>query len=75
MKLRKDDIVQVMTGKYKGQQGRVIKVIKEKNRVVVEGVNNVKKHTTTFNNHATCDQQSNKTPICKTWVLHEFREG
>ena len=45
MKIKKNDIVKVITGKYKGQQGRVIKVIKDKNRVVVEGVNNVKKHT------------------------------
>jgi len=44
MKLRKDDIVQVMTGKYKGQQGRIIKVFPDKNRVIVEGVNIIKKH-------------------------------
>ena len=45
MKLKKNDIVKVITGKYKGQKGRVIKIIKDKNRVVVEGINNVKKHT------------------------------
>ena len=45
MKIKKNDVVKIITGKYKGQQGRVIKVIKEKNRVVVEGVNSVKKHT------------------------------
>ena len=44
MKLKKDDIVQVMTGKYKGQQGRIIKVFPGKNRVIVEGVNIIKKH-------------------------------
>ena len=44
MKLKKDDIVQVMTGKYKGQQGRIIKVLSDKNRVIVEGVNIIKKH-------------------------------
>ena len=44
MKLKKDDIVQVMTGKYKGQQGRIIKVFPAKNRVIVEGVNIIKKH-------------------------------
>lgn len=45
MKIKKNDVVKIITGKYKGQQGRVIKVIKEKNRVIVEGVNSVKKHT------------------------------
>ena len=45
MKIKKNDIVKVITGKYKGQKGRVIKIIKDKNRVVVEGINNVKKHT------------------------------
>ena len=45
MKIKKNDVVKIITGKYKGQQGRVIKVIKEKNRGVVEGANSVKKHT------------------------------
>ena len=44
MKLKKNDTVQVMTGKYKGQQGRVIKVLTNKNRVIVEGINMIKKH-------------------------------
>lgn len=44
MKFKKDDIVQVITGKYKGQQGRIIKVFSDKERVIVEGVNIIKKH-------------------------------
>ena len=44
MKFKKDDIVQVITGKYKGQQGRIIKVYPDKNRVIVEGVNIINKH-------------------------------
>ena len=44
MKYKKDDIVQVITGKYKGQQGRIIKVYPDKNRVIVEGVNIINKH-------------------------------
>ena len=39
MKFKKDDVVQVITGKYKGKKGRIIKVLKEKNRVIVEGIN------------------------------------
>ena len=44
MKFKKNDIVQVITGKYKGQQGRIIKVYSDKDRVIVEGVNIIKKH-------------------------------
>ena len=44
MKFKKDDVVQVITGKYKGKKGRIIKVLKEKNRVIVEGINIINKH-------------------------------
>ena len=43
-KLKKGDEVIVITGKSKGQSGKIIKVIAETNRVLVEGVNLVKKH-------------------------------
>ena len=44
MKFKKNDVVQVITGKYKGQQGRIIKVYPGKDRVIVEGVNIINKH-------------------------------
>lgn len=43
-KIKKDDLVQIIAGKDKGLQGRVLSVDLERNRVVVEGVNRVKKH-------------------------------
>ncbi|WP_448584310.1 50S ribosomal protein L24 [Thermocrinis sp.] len=43
-KIRKGDTVVVLRGKEKGKMGEVIKVLKDKNRVVVKGVNLVKKH-------------------------------
>ncbi len=43
IKLRKDDSVEVIAGKDKGKRGKIIKVIREKNRVIVEGANLVKK--------------------------------
>ncbi|GFZ78933.1 50S ribosomal protein L24 [Nesterenkonia alkaliphila] len=43
-KIKKDDLVQVLTGKDKGKQGKVLEVITKKDRVVVEGVNRVKRH-------------------------------
>jgi large subunit ribosomal protein L24 len=42
-KLKKEDNVQVITGKDKGKRGRVLKIIRDKNRLVVEGVNIMKK--------------------------------
>ncbi|WP_395648089.1 50S ribosomal protein L24 [Terricaulis sp.] len=44
-KIRKDDMVIVLAGKDKGRSGRVIAVLPKENRVVVEGVNLVKRHT------------------------------
>jgi len=44
VKIKRDDLVLVIAGKDKGKIGKVKKVIREKSRVVVEGVNIVKKH-------------------------------
>ena len=43
--LRKNDNVLVVTGKDRGKRGRVLRVIADKNRLVVEGVNLIKRHT------------------------------
>lgn len=45
LKIKKGDMVQVMSGESKGKQGRVLEVILEKSRVLVEGVNVVSKHS------------------------------
>ena len=45
MKIKKGDLVQVITGKDKGKQGKVIAAYPKEDRVLVEGVNRVKKHT------------------------------
>ncbi len=42
--IRKNDTVKVLTGKDRGTTGRVLMVLPKKNRVLVEGVNYVKKH-------------------------------
>ena len=44
-RIRKDDVVIVIAGKDKGSSGRVLKVLPKEERVVVEGVNLVKRHT------------------------------
>ena len=44
-RLKQDDRVIVIAGRDKGRQGRILKTIKETNRVIVEGINVVKRHT------------------------------
>ncbi len=43
--IRKNDNVVVTTGKDRGKRGRVLKVLRDTNRVVVEGVNFINRHT------------------------------
>ncbi|MET8867740.1 50S ribosomal protein L24 [Nonomuraea sp. NPDC004580] len=45
MTVKKGDLVQVIAGKDKGAKGRVIAALPREDRVVVEGVNLIKKHT------------------------------
>lgn len=44
-KIKKGDLVQVITGKDKGKEGKVIAINKKKNTVLVEGANMITKHT------------------------------
>jgi len=44
-KIKKGDRVVILTGKDKGRQGAVLKVLPKDNRVVVEGLNMVQRHT------------------------------
>ena len=43
--IRKGDLVQVISGKDRGVKGKVIEVYPDTDRVIVEGVNRIKKHT------------------------------
>jgi large subunit ribosomal protein L24 len=45
LKIKKNDVVRVIAGNDKGKEGRVIDVLPEKMRLVVEGVNVRKRHT------------------------------
>ena len=44
MKIKVGDKVRVITGTNKGKEGKVSKVLRDENRVLVEGINIVKKH-------------------------------
>lgn len=45
MKIRKNDNVQVVAGNSKGKTGKVLKVFPNENKVIVEGINLMKRHT------------------------------
>jgi len=45
LKIKKGDLVEVVTGRDRGKQGKVISVDTERSRVLVEGVRQVKRHT------------------------------
>ena len=45
MRIKSGMNVKVIRGNHKGKEGKVLRVINDKNRVVVEGVNLIKKHT------------------------------
>lgn len=44
-KIKSGDTVKVIAGDHKGSEGKVLQILKDKDRVIVEGVNMVKKHT------------------------------
>ncbi len=45
MQIRKNDTVRIIAGNDKGKEGRILKVFPDKNRIIVEKVNMVKRHT------------------------------
>ena len=45
LKIKKHDVVKVISGKARGKTGKIMQVFKDENRVIVEGVNIGKKHT------------------------------
>ncbi|TVZ56997.1 LSU ribosomal protein L24P [Lutibacter sp. Hel_I_33_5] len=44
-KIKSGDTVKVIAGDHKGSEGKVLQILKEKDRAIVEGVNMVSKHT------------------------------
>ena len=49
LSIKKGDTVKVIAGRDKGAEGKVIQVLREEHRVIVEGVNRVKRHTKVVN--------------------------
>ncbi|MDD3999929.1 MAG: 50S ribosomal protein L24 [Bacilli bacterium] len=51
MKIKKGDTVKVIAGESKGKTGKVLQVLAKENRVIVEGVNIVSRHTRPSNSN------------------------
>jgi large subunit ribosomal protein L24 len=49
LKIKKGDVVRVIAGKDRGAEGKVIAVLSDQDRVIVEGVNRIKRHTKVVN--------------------------
>jgi large subunit ribosomal protein L24 len=45
IRLRKNDLVEVIAGKDAGKRGRILKVLRDEGRVIVQGVGFIKRHT------------------------------
>ncbi|QYR22188.1 50S ribosomal protein L24 [Paenibacillus sp. sptzw28] len=68
--VKKDDTVLVITGKDKGKKGRVIAAYPRENRVLVEGVNMVKKHTRPSQQNPQGGILEQEAPIHASNVMH-----
>ena len=44
VKIKKSDTVLIISGKYRGKKGKVLKILPQRKRAIIEGVNLVKKH-------------------------------
>ena len=53
MKIKVGDMVKVISGSCKGKEGKVVKVLKSENRVIVDKINIVKKHVKPNNTNET----------------------
>ena len=63
MKVHKNDNVMVTAGNSRGKSGRVLKVYREENRVIVEGVNIIKRHSKASRNNPQGGIQQREAPI------------
>jgi large subunit ribosomal protein L24 len=69
MNIRKDDNVEVITGDDAGSTGRVLRVLPDKNKVVVEGVNKVYKHVRPNRRNPQGGRLSKEMPIAASNVM------
>jgi large subunit ribosomal protein L24 len=69
MLIRKGDMVRVVTGDDKGTTGRVLRVLREEDKVVVEGVNRVYKHLKPSRRNPQGGRLSKEMPVSVSNVM------
>jgi len=69
MYIRKDDTVEVITGDDKGTRGKVLRVLRDKNQVVVAGVNRVYRHLKPSRRNPQGGRLSKEMPVDASNVL------
>jgi large subunit ribosomal protein L24 len=69
MHVKKEDIVEVLAGDDKGKQGRVLEVLPDKGKVIVEGVNRVYKHLKPSQKNPQGGRLSKEMPVDASNVL------
>lgn len=62
-RIRKGDLVAIIAGNDKGKRGRVLRLVLEKNRVVVEGVNIIHKHLRKSQQHPQGGRIRREAPV------------
>lgn len=73
LKIKRGDKVVVITGKCKGEGGKVLLVDRKNNRVIVEGVNKVKKHQKANAQHQNGGRISKEAPINVSNVMYVYK--
>jgi large subunit ribosomal protein L24 len=69
MYIRKDDTVEVLTGDDKGTRGKVLRVLRAKNKVVVAGVNRVYRHLKPSRQNPQGGRLSKEMPVAVSNVM------
>ncbi|MGQ9592277.1 MAG: 50S ribosomal protein L24 [Planctomycetota bacterium] len=69
MYLKRDDLVVVISGVHRGKQGRVLRVLREKDQVVVQGINLRYKHLRRTQKHPQGGRIQKEMPIPASKVL------
>jgi len=62
-RIRKDDIVVVVSGDHKGARGKVLRILPDKQRIVIEGVNMVMRHVRRSRQHPQGGRVQKEAPI------------
>ena len=63
MKIKVGDMVEVISGSFKGKEGKVLRVLRSENRVLIDKINLVKKHVKPSNTNETGGILETEAPI------------